>query len=93
VFDALVAVLPAEGCTLREADRYSGRITARTRGSWRSLGSQLSIYVGAVDATTTSVVIDSTLRLGLVPGGSHERSFTRVLGALDRYLAYYYPRP
>jgi hypothetical protein len=93
VFDALVAILPTEGCTLREADRYSGRITARARGGWRSFGSDLTIYVGAEDATATTVVIDSTPRLGLISGSGHERSFSRVLAALDRYLAYYYPRP
>ncbi len=93
VFDALVAILPAVKFSLMTADRGAGRIEARTRVTLRSWGENVVVYVGAVDATRSTVVMDSTLRFGMLPWGAHKRNFTTVLAALDRYLAYYYPRP
>jgi hypothetical protein len=91
VFDALVAVLGAERWHLVSAERSAGRISAYTRATWRSWGEDLTAYVGAVNATSTTVVIDSTLRgAGLVGWGVHQRNFAKAFGALDRYLGYYY---
>jgi hypothetical protein len=91
VFDALVSVLNAERWHLMSTERSTGRITAYTRPTWRSWGEDLTAYVGAVSSTSTTVVIDSSLRgAGFIGWGVHQRNFTRAFAALDRYLGYYY---
>jgi hypothetical protein len=77
VFDAVVAVLGARRpVSARERDRGRVTIAGRLR--------TLTVYVGAVGTTRTSIVVDVAGPLGT------RKLADRTVEELDRYLAYYY---
>jgi hypothetical protein len=78
VFDAAVAVL---GVSYRVTvqDRTRGHVTAHGR-----MRHQVSVFVGAVDSTSSTVVID-------VSGPfARRKTAQRIDAELARYLGYYY---
>ena len=88
VFDGVVAVIPTIGFKLKSQDRLIGRVTASTRISPFSWGENLTIVVEKVNDSSTLVVIESALKVGLNVAGAHRHAmnFNKLIEALSLHL-------
>ena len=89
VFDSVIAMIPQIEFSLKSQDRTIGRVTASTGMSLFSWGENLTIVVEKVDSTTTSVGIESALKLGINVGGAHRHSknFNKLIEAISEHLS------
>ena len=92
VIEALENALPYARFRVESTDVERGKVVARTSWSLLSLGEVVTVHVGADDATSTSVVVDSSLRTFGISRWAHPRAFRKVWEALEHYLRYYYER-
>ena len=65
-----------------------GRITASAGSSWFSWGENITIVVERIDAATTRIAIDSSLKVGINLAGAHRhiKNFEKIIAALSSHL-------
>lgn len=88
VFDAVVAVIPQIGFSLKSQDKVIGRVTATTGMSLFSYGENLTIIIEKVDENSTMVAIESALKVGfnLTGGHQHAKNFNKLVEAISAHL-------
>ena len=88
VYDGLNEVLPKLGITVKNADKIIGRVTASTGMSLFSWGENLTFVVEKIDATTTQLSIESSLKVGINAAGAHrhQKNFNDAVMALSKHL-------
>ena len=88
VFDALVAVMPTIGFSVKTQDRVIGRITASAGMSAFSYGESIAIQVQKTSETAASIVIQSNLKVGAnwAGAGKNAQNAERIIAALSGYL-------
>ncbi len=92
VVEACINALPTHGFRLRTADEAKGVIEIERGWSRWSCGEVITIHIGAEDSTSTSMVLDSSLKSLGFATRAHPRNFAAVFAALDSYLSFYYGR-
>src|SRR3954470_13548474 len=86
VFDAFVHAIPLASMKVVLADPARGVIQATTSVSLSTWGERVSVRIGANNAESTTAVIDSDLKFGLVAWGKHDRNFTNLFNAVNQVL-------
>ena len=84
-FDAVVQTLPLSKFTVNAADPANGTIQASSGLSMGSWGETISLRVGAVDAATTTVTVESGAKFGMTYG-KNKRNVAKILDALSAAL-------
>jgi hypothetical protein len=70
VFNAINAVLPEIGYSIRSQDRLIGRITASAGMSAFSFGENITIQVQKTDDASSTIVVQSNLKVGVNLAGT-----------------------
>ena len=88
VFDGLVKVIPNVGMKLKSQDKVIGRLTASTGMSLFSYGENMTIVVEKIDEKSTTISIESALKVGINLAGAHRHSknFNKLIEALSQHL-------
>jgi uncharacterized lipoprotein len=88
VFETVLAVLPQNKMKVRSADQTTGVITARTAANLMSWGENITIRLSTPEAgaTTTTMVIESTLRFGLARSFNAKKNFATITDATKAAL-------
>src|SRR5262245_44492135 len=87
VFDAFIRAIPLASMKVDSADPQNGIINASSGISFSTWGERVSVRIGAASADSTTAVISSDLKFGLVAWGKHERNFRNLFDAVNRVLA------
>lgn len=88
VFDGLIMVLPRLEMSIKNQDKLIGRITASAFMSLMSWGENLTIIVEKIDEQSTTIEIESSLKMGINLSGAHrhQKNFEEIIMHLSKYL-------
>ncbi len=85
-FDATYRALGSLGFGLSHADPAAGLITAKSSVDLMSWGENLELYIQPTTATTSTVLIRSALKFGLVDWGKNKKNVTKVADAIRAHV-------
>ena len=88
VFDGIISVIPQAGFKLKSQDKVIGRITASVGASLFSWGENLTIVIEKTGDNTTTVGIESSLKVGvnLTGASRHAKNFDKLISGLSTHL-------
>ena len=88
VFNGIIEVIPGVGMSVKTQDKVIGRITASAGMSLFSWGENLTIVVERIDEKTTTIGIESALKVGINLAGNHRhmKNFNKIIEALSQNL-------
>jgi uncharacterized protein (DUF1499 family) len=85
-FDATYRALASLGFSVAHADPAVGLISAKSSLDLMSWGENLELYVQPTTATTSTVIIRSALKFGLVDWGKNKKNVTKIGDAIRAQL-------
>jgi len=88
VFDSTLQAITNCGMKVKSTDKVIGRITASVGMSLFSYGENITVIIESINDTTTSVGMESALKIGfnLAGAGKHQKNFDKVIAETSRLL-------